>query len=55
MDLNVLISDRALLAISGVINMFYSRNKVRGQGNTHCEPKLVCDTLLSQDACTHQI
>ena len=29
----------------------YSRNKVRGQGyQGHSDPKMVCDTLPSQDA-----
>ena len=29
----------------------YSKNQVRGQG--HSDPKMVCDTLQSQDALTH--
>ena len=31
----------------------YSKNYVRGQG--HSDSKIVCHTLPSQDACTHQI
>ena len=27
----------------------------RGQGLDHSDPKIVCDTPSSQDACTHQI
>ena len=33
----------------------YHKNYVRGQGQGHSDPKMIRDTLPSQDASTHQI